>query len=778
MTRKALISCLLLINTNLQAQTDTLTKWDFVLPEVEVKSQKIYSSGDTINYNVASFMSSNDQNIGEVLKKLPGVSVSELGQISYKGLPIKKFYIEGLDLLKGRYGIATNNIDPRQIATIQVLENHQDIKALKELQPEEKASINLKLRNGVKGVFNLIATLGVGTDDHALWNNGLIASYFRRKSQFFATYKGNNTGEDLARELRSFETDNYSHTAALTTVSLPHPPNISKDKYYFNSSHAATYNNAYRLSQNGELGINAAYLNDQDERNSSIRSSHLLPSGLYNQTSEHNKGLIKSQMAYGGLQYQLNTDKNYLKEQLSFQYDDNRSHSQIEAGKRIFEHGQMESYQLVNRLHLTQRTDKDGGFELVSTTNIEKRPHQFGVSPNLFQEIAQIDTINQDVKRNNISTNNYARILSAIVMGRVKIHPTLLFNYQHDELKSKLARYENNLTLDRMDAGLALSAYAKFSKLSVDLSLPFAYRYFELKRVNVEKILEFEPYAKVSYHIDNSNELRLSTGISNATPNIEQLYSQYILTSYRQLTAYFTQELYSSQLHYASLSYDLKDILSMRFVGIDFRYNHHRPKVIYGYHYNGLCEQIISVPTNESSEMFSINLRGSQGLLWKRMKLGLECTYTYSDSPLLVQEQIMRYYSHSMSTNANVSLAPFRWLDFRYEGKFAQFRTNGMPTVSSFTQQCRADFMLPYDITLSSTLYHYYNNQNNNSKPYLLGDAEVNYTYKHIHFSLLVNNVFNRRQYLVSSLADLSSYVSSYNIRPRSILLKVRFKLL
>ena len=43
----------------------------------------------------------------------------------------RTFYIEGLDLMKGHYGIATNNIDPNNIATVQVLENHQDIKALK-----------------------------------------------------------------------------------------------------------------------------------------------------------------------------------------------------------------------------------------------------------------------------------------------------------------------------------------------------------------------------------------------------------------------------------------------------------------------------------------------------------------------------------------------------------------------------------------------------------------------------------------------------------------------
>ena len=116
------------------------------LKEVVVKSKKIYSQGDTINYNVSSFHSQTDQSIADVLKKMPGITVSDAGQVSYLGKPIKNFYIEGLDLMKGHYGIATNNIDPNNIATVQVLENHQDIKALKGLRPEEQASINLRLK--------------------------------------------------------------------------------------------------------------------------------------------------------------------------------------------------------------------------------------------------------------------------------------------------------------------------------------------------------------------------------------------------------------------------------------------------------------------------------------------------------------------------------------------------------------------------------------------------------------------------------------------------------
>ncbi|MDE6335812.1 MAG: hypothetical protein K2L34_04500, partial [Muribaculaceae bacterium] len=69
------------------------------LKEVVVKSKKVYSQGDTINYNVSSFLSQTDQSIADVLKKMPGITVSDAGQVSYQGKPIKNLYIEGLDLM-------------------------------------------------------------------------------------------------------------------------------------------------------------------------------------------------------------------------------------------------------------------------------------------------------------------------------------------------------------------------------------------------------------------------------------------------------------------------------------------------------------------------------------------------------------------------------------------------------------------------------------------------------------------------------------------------------
>lgn len=109
----------------------TMTEEALSLKEVTVKSAPISSHGDTLLYNVAAFRSASDRNIEDVIRKLPGISVSENGTISYQGESINKFYIEGLDLLSGRYALATRNISPDDIASVSIYENHQPKKFLK-----------------------------------------------------------------------------------------------------------------------------------------------------------------------------------------------------------------------------------------------------------------------------------------------------------------------------------------------------------------------------------------------------------------------------------------------------------------------------------------------------------------------------------------------------------------------------------------------------------------------------------------------------------------------
>ena len=757
------------------------------LKEVVVKSKKIYSQGDTINYNVASFLSSSDQSVADVLRKMPGITVSDAGQISYQGKPIKNFFIEGLDLMKGHYGIATNNIDPNNIATVQVLENHQDIKALKGLRPEEQASINLRLKEGVKGVFNLIATLGGGYGDEGLWNNSAIATYFRRNSQFLATYKGNNTGEDLSQELYSFDND-FSRTSNISSISMPSAPGIDKRFYYFNHSHNATFNNVYRVGKSGEFGINAAYLNDRDTRSNSSSTTNFLPDGGQNIVDEVMQGTARMQKAYGDLTYLNNCDENYLKEQLKFDWSKTDAYSRILAGNDdIVQIGRTDTYRLLNKFHMTHRNSEDRGFEISSLVNMEKRPHSLSVIPNLFPEMITDDMLYQHVDFRNISAENSVGLLSALKVGNFTLHPSAIVNYHHNTLESSLDAMRNALTLDYLDAGIGAEIMFTTRKFHASLYLPMKYRLFRLNNrldgiITDKNRFRVEPSLNLTYKVNSSHNLNASAALNYMTPSIETLYSGYILTSYRQLSAYDVAGLYEGMNQHYSLKYDFKNILSMSFAGAEVAWFRQSPDVLYGSYYDGIVQHTISRRTSENSDMLSAKVHASQGFDWRRLKIGASFTYSYYDSPLLVQDAVVRYTGNSLGVNADISMTPFKWLSVLYQGNYSQSATQQkgqerFPWLRTVTNKGTLDFTIPGGVTLTTSLYHYYNNFNDGDRSFLLLNAEAKYTIKRFSFTLSCDNLLNRKSYLYSSLSALTESKAIYNIRPRSLLLKIRFRI-
>lgn len=757
------------------------------LREVVVKAKKIYAQGDTLNYNVASFLSQSDQSVADVLRKMPGITVSEAGQVSYQGKPIKNFYIEGLDLMKGHYAIATNNIDPHNIATVQVLENHQDIKALQGLRPEEQASINLRLKEGVKGVFNLIATLGGGYGKDAQWNNSAIATYFRRNNQFLVTYKGNNTGEDLSQELYSFDND-YSRTNNISSITMPSAPGIDKRFYYFNRSHSATYNNVYRIGKYSEFGINAAYLNDRDNRNSFSSTFNTLPDGSQNIVDEQMTGIARMQKAYGDLTYVNNSEQSYLKEQLKLDWSKTNADSRILAGDEdISQLGNTDTYRLLNKFHMTHRNSGSRGFEVYSLLNVEKRPHSLTVSPNLFPDLFASDMLSQSVDYHNVSTENRFAFLSAFKYRNFSLHPTVIVNFNHNSLESRLSDSRNDLTFGYLDAGIGAELVYSIRKLHVSLMLPLKYKWFSLDNhresvVTDKNRFRVEPDFRLSYDINTSHHLSVRSALNYMTPSIEALYSSYILTSYRCLSAYDVAGLYEGTTLYNSLSYKFKNILSMSFAGIDLSWQRQSPEVLYGSYYDGLVQRTISQRTSDAGDMFSAKIHASQGFDWRRLKIGASVSYSYYDNPLLVQNQVVHYTSNSIGTNADISVSLFNWLAASWEGNYYQTasRQEGhdpMSWLRTVTNKASLDFTIPGGITLKTSVYHYYNNFNDGDKSFVLLNAEARYSIKRFSFTLVCDNLLNRRMYLYSSQAALTESRSVYEIRPRSVLLKIRCRI-
>ena len=758
------------------------------MKDVVIKAPRITTQGDTINYRVSAFQQQNDLSIGQVLKRLPGITVSDIGQISYKGVPIKNFYIEGLDLMKGKYGIATNNIDPNSISTVQIMKNHQDIKALKDLKPEERASINLKLKNGVKGIFNLIATLGLGYDNKRLWDNELIATYFKRNSQLLATYKGNNTGNDLENELRSFDDDGIRYkTSTLSEIETASTPNIGKRHYFFNQSHAGTVNYVSRIGSENELGFNFSLLNDRDERSTDYKSVTYLPDGTSNLVQQKTNSLTHQTVGYGTFTYMLNSKSRYLKDQIKAEFIHQDGSSSTQMAEFINQKSKMKNLYLNNSLHFTNRTAGNRGVDFFSKINFERRPHNLFASTNLFPQVVTGDDVSQDVVRSNLSTENRLDLLSAIVLGKLSIHPTAHLNFSKDKLTSALQTYKNDLALNTIDAGIGITAFYKLNSTYCELFLTGAYRLYDLKNNQVDLTTDkhrfvVEPHLSIRYAINNNHELRLKSSLAYSSPAIENLYDNYILTSYRQLSIYQSHDLYQANVFATSLSYDYRNILSMWFAGLDMGFTHYSPNVLYGASYQDEKELIISRPTNEAADSYTVSLRSSKGWDWAKTKLSVNATYKHLDSPLLIQDQIVRYLSNSSNLSMSLYAMPLHWMAIDYSNSWYIIKSrmklgSSVPTQNTFKSRLAFNFIITKTLSLNMYFAYYYNNRNEKDKSFILSNAEASYAIKRWNFTLVVDNLWNQKQYINSISTELQENTTIYRIRPRSVLLKVRYRI-
>lgn len=253
----------------------------FNLDELVVKAEKVKESGDTIQYMMSSFQSITDKSLADVLRKMPGISVEKDGKIRYQGEEITTLYIEGLNMLRGQYGIATNNIHPDDVASVEVLQNHQEIEALKEISEGEKAAINIRLKESSKGVWTSRTTLAAGIEKphKGLWDGKLMTSRFARSNQELTLIKTNNTGMDISSEL-------YSYGDYLPSLPLPianinvAQASMLDDKYYRDNKDLTTsLNTLFKVGKKATAGLNITYANIEDSPVLHEISTHLLPNG-------------------------------------------------------------------------------------------------------------------------------------------------------------------------------------------------------------------------------------------------------------------------------------------------------------------------------------------------------------------------------------------------------------------------------------------------------------------------------------------------------------------
>ncbi len=174
-------------------QMVVLKEQSYQIKEVQIKAPRIAQRGDTLTYPVSVFKQQQDRSIADVIAKMPGLLVNDDGSIEYQGRRINKFYIEGLDMLGAKYAQISENLSADKVKSVQVYENHQQVKMLRGLSFSEQAALNIVLRDDAQNIWQGVVDLGAGSslqqDADLLCDSRFNSMLFSRKMQTFSLYK-------------------------------------------------------------------------------------------------------------------------------------------------------------------------------------------------------------------------------------------------------------------------------------------------------------------------------------------------------------------------------------------------------------------------------------------------------------------------------------------------------------------------------------------------------------------------------------------------------------
>ena len=797
------------------------------LKEVSVKADKIRQNGDTLNYFVGTYQQQGDRVIGDVLKRMPGIEVSENGGIKYNGKAIKKFYVEEMDLLQGRYGIATNNINAQDVATVQVLENHQPVKMLQGKTLTDDVAINLKLKNSAKGTIAINTMLGGGAQQaqtlgsNPLWTAEAVGMYFAKRRQNMTLYKGNNTGEDISKELTLYYSSINSvglYPFCPTNVIQPSGSGLPQKRTFNNHSHIVTLNHLEKLNKDTETGINIAYHNDCIRREGNSLSDIFINDDSRLLTRE----ILTSETKINNLnvqaRYNWNAENGFMANVLKFDTNWNSDHVDglmaseqmgfvpVNYGnERVRQHFRRPELSISNTFNTIRNIGKNT-FDLHFSAGYAHRPNTLNVAIDSLDSqsiIHNSQSYQQDINSHHIAACfntsyefrlgdhfrfNYGINASANLHGIV----TDLDGATNFQLSTFNSQLTNDLWYNTYNIALWQSYKYNTYNLDITLALPLElYTQTLDDRIRKDKNsythLLFFPSLSLNWVITRNLWFSAGGNYSKTVGDPGGIYSGYIMSNYRAFQRSYVDQLSETKNYSANAGLRYRSAIRAIFANVGFNYRRTHDNQIYGYSYEGATSVVQAINQPTVAQTYSISGDVSKSFDFLRSNIRIFGGYRLSESERLISQNLYQYHAQDISFGGSLSFCPVEWMGIVCSSGFNLSRSktkstsltpgwNGA-TVRSSTQRLSMSLYPTKTLTLTLAAEDNYNNLTEENRHAWFGDVSAKLKLKRFDLELQLNNIFDQRQYTRVTYSSLDIYTQTSQLRPRNAILTVRFKL-
>jgi hypothetical protein len=768
-----------------------LTPKNISLKEVTVKPDPLRQKGDTLSHNLASFLGKGDVTLEDGLKRLPGVDVAKSGAISYMGKPISQFNIEGLDLLGGKYNLATRNIPADYVTQVEIVRNHHSRRVEKDV-PSNEVSMNIKLSKKAKfkpfGQEEAGAGYMEDGNDKLQALLGLTGMMFTNKFQTICSVKGGNY-KGFARA------DMYDHfggsdvstraTSLFGGFDGGAPP---QGEYLYQRNGMATLNGILRTDSFTTMKVNADYSYHRATHDISQSSTYLAGTGDYVTVSEQTSPLTKVHLPKLSVNYLKNADRVYLSETFVLKGKFEQNEGDVLANQQQVEQRRnTSSFEVGNELFWMGRTEKGARRHVHASVAFRRTPTlrlSFSQDGTDYGQTAQSSTLSMNVGSS-----------FQIPIGKsFRLNLPVSVSAMYDDLETyRTATGEMNdirgwAFTPTLNPGFEIHSKNRRFYLSAGIGAALKGLYYN--KLNYTKPV-LNPSMGINYTFSANSKLSFSTGYTTSIGDMMTLLTEPMQVDYRSVR---TSSGIIGESNTWHTSGDWKWQLPMQYFTLSLAASHNEGKqnTLTSQSVSGIDVSSTALLRDSRSRSTSFSIAATKNIPTLFAKLGADGSYSFGSGEQAVDETVIDTRTNSYALHGNATITPVPWLELRYDINYGWSRTRYSEesnTTTSLTHSgavhifpiAALDLSLDYErlrVGEQSSGIHVRRQLTADQYKHMsLFNASAQYKFKRLVLRLELDNLLNQRHYAYTIFDGINTYTYDYTLCGRTIMLRATFKL-
>jgi len=787
----------------------TLEEKPYELDEVIIQSEKTISiKKDTVEVKVSRFLTSNDVTVEDLLKKIPGVTVSREGTIKIGNREIEKLMIDGDDFFDKGYKILSKNMPPDQLDKIQILQKYSNNKLLKGIEVSENVALNLVLKDDAKRQW--FGNFSIGYD--ITFNNRYsIKSYlmnFGKKNKYIFLSNFNNIGYDatgdinhLIRPFRSGEPasigDNQSAYSILNLSA--YTPNFKASRTNFNNAELASLNAIFTLSEKIKLKTIGFFNWDENDFFSSSINTYTTSGTDFTNTEDfvlRNKKFI----GFGKIDFNYDISKTKTLEiTTKYNNQDNKSNSNLVFnGTSALENLTSNNTLFDQKITFTNKFKDHKVFLLTGRYINEKTPQNYTNNQFFYEDLFPNYSVANNIIQLSENQMQFAGF-NAHLLDRKKNGNLLELQfgneYRQDKLNTTFSLfedtsiieipygYQNNTKYQSNNLYLKTKYRIKMNEIAITGKLDFHQLInnlvFDGFSENQNPFF-INPRIGFDWEINNKNKITSSYSYNTKNAKIIDVYNGYILQNFNSFskgTGSFNQLDAST----VTFNYQLGNWSDVFFANTSIIYNKNfdffSTNSIVTQNYTQ-SEKII-IKDRESLTVFT-DINNYFKIISSNFKIA--ASYIKSNYKNVVNNSELREiksvnYSYGFELRSGFQGV----FNYHFGSKWSiseiQSTINNSYTNNESFIDLSFDINDKFDFQVQTERYFFGNIDTENSV-YYFADIEARYKLKKnkLTFSLSGKNLFNTDTFTTFSISDISTSTTEYRLLPRYVLLKMEYR--